>query len=192
MILLQILLMPVAEHRSSLFFCFLGKQRQVQSERGDPMALSLFALKTWKKRAPVLLSIGSGLLSVLTVHSLLIFHSGHLRWSKSESSVCHPCSQPNLGRWNWIYWKSGQSCEEHTNTSWWEKYQINCYAVNWKWRVSMLILDLSFWMPCSIKTTFCSSHFTTGLTLFCFSLTFCVPFSGKIGVNDSFVPSQRD
>ena len=46
MIPLQILLMPVAEHRSFLFFLFLGKQRQVQSERGDPMALSLFTLKT--------------------------------------------------------------------------------------------------------------------------------------------------
>ena len=92
MILLQILLMPVAEHRSSLFFCFLGKQRQVQSERGGPHGTVFVRLKNMKKRAPVLLSIRSGLLSVLTVHSLLIFHSGHLRWSKSESSVCHPCS----------------------------------------------------------------------------------------------------
>ena len=47
MIPLQILLMPVAEHRSFLFFfVLLGKQRQVQSERGDTMALSLFTLKT--------------------------------------------------------------------------------------------------------------------------------------------------
>ena len=94
MILLQILLMPqpVAEHRSSLFFLFFGKAKAGTKRARGPHGTVFVRLKNMKKRAPVLLSIGSGLLSVLTVHSLPIFHSGHLRWSKSESSVCHPCS----------------------------------------------------------------------------------------------------
>ena len=92
MILLQILLMPIAEHRSSLFFLFFGKAKAGTKRARGPHGTVFVHLKNMKKRAPVLLSIGSGLLSVLTVHSLLIFHSGHLRWSKSESSVCHPCS----------------------------------------------------------------------------------------------------
>ena len=92
MILLQILLMPVAEDRSSLFFLFFGKVKAGTKRTRGPHGTVFVRLKNMKKRAPVLLSIGSGLLSVLTVHSLLIFHSGHLRWSKSEGSVCHPCS----------------------------------------------------------------------------------------------------
>ena len=92
MIPLQILLMPVAEHRSFLFFLFFGKAKAGTKRARGPHGTVFVHVKNMKERAPVLLSIGSGLLSVLTVHSLLIFHSGHLRWSKSESSVCHPCS----------------------------------------------------------------------------------------------------
>ena len=84
--------------RIFLIFLFFGKAKAGTKRTRGPHGTVFVRLKNMKKRAPVLLSIGSGLLSVLTVHSLRILHSGHLRWSKSESSVCHPCSQPNLGR----------------------------------------------------------------------------------------------
>ena len=92
MILLQVLLMPVAEHRSCIFCLFFGQAKAGTKRARRPYDTVFVHLKNMKKRAPVVLSIGSGLLSVLTVHSLRIVHSGHLRWSKSESSVCHPRS----------------------------------------------------------------------------------------------------
>ena len=81
MILLQVLLMPVAEHRSLLFFLFFGQAKAGTKRARGPHGTVFVRLKNMKKRAPVLLSIGSGLHSVLTVHSLRIVHSGRLRWS---------------------------------------------------------------------------------------------------------------
>ena len=91
-ILLQVLLMPVAEHRSCVFCLFFGQAKAGTKRARGPHGTVFARLKNMKKRAPVLPSIRSGLHSVLTVHSLCIVHSGHLRWSKSESSVCHPRS----------------------------------------------------------------------------------------------------
>ena len=49
MILLQVLFNPVAEHRSCLFCLFFGQAKAGTKRARDPMALSLFALKTCKK-----------------------------------------------------------------------------------------------------------------------------------------------